>query len=1557
MRRKREQQKQASAKTDSDKNKPMSGDDKILNILSSTENQGLINNLLGIGKTLGLTGKQDVPDPSIGKSPAAVDPTPLEPPTMTPNMNQAAWAAQQWAAQYNAGMNMTNYAVGYQTSSVPPPNVKVQPAPNFNQMPPNFNHPPGNFNQPPPNLTASGPNMPNAPGSGSDFSQPPPGFGGSNFRQQSNSTQSLGQGQRPGQGASQESNNRSFRTDLDQRQAPPSSRDSVGSGNDRYSFDGNRFAEPPPNERSTMNAGDQFGRNENYGHDGPNKDFGAGSQGPQGGDNFKRDNRDNRDNRDFGSGGRSGNEFRPNNNNDRFGSGFDRSQGDRFGRDGDRQGERGNNRFNSDRDNLNQDPFNSSGDRFNSSNDRFGSGNDDTRPGDSFRPSNDRFGSGNDSFGPSSGDRFGGPNDRSSRDRFGSSNEKFGRPPPDRFDSRDGSRDSFGSSSRGGGRNNQFEPPNDMAPELKKLMEKRKSAIGVFKSSNFSPFLDSDKNINNSSSLSESFRKITGDSPFSSRSFNDFGNKDSFGPRGLPQGPPGPGGSGNFDSTRDLHHGNVTDYKSQGQGDFRRGNEFSPRGLDGSGGPNRSGDMPPRKGNEFPPRMRNEFEQSRSEPEQQRDNFRPDYRGSDLENPERMLRPPMQTSVVDESKDIKDNFKDHVTAPIDSSADPAKQNIPPLAAPPWMQSDFAEDEIIETPVDEMSTLPSSKPLEDNLPVESGLVEGDAKSHDVGDQFKNKSDALPFMGENDPIPEDLNMEPPPELPNLGPVIKDSDRSFNQRGQNLSGPFGPPSGDIDSRSPFDGSFGPRDMQMGSRSPVPPFGPNRPNDSRFPPFGPPNVGPRGPQDDRINNRGPASLPPGPRGPGNFGPRGSENFDSRGPGKFGPSGPGDIEPRGPGNFGLRGPGDFGPRGPSDFGPRGPGNFGPRGPTDFGPRGPTDFGPRGPGNFGPRGPGNLGPRGPGDVGPQGPGGFGPQGPGGFGPQGPGDFGPQGPGDFGPQGPGDFGPQGPGDFSPRGPGNFGPRGPGDFGPRDSGDFSRQGPADFGSRGPGNFGAQGSGNFGPRGPGEFGSQGSGNFGPRGPGNFGPRGPGNFGPRGPPDFGQRDSSDFGPRGPGDFGPRGSIDGQFGPRDPGDRPFGPHGPPDGPMGTSGPPFVPKGNVDDKRTNIPSLMSFKFEPPKNNGPNDMAPQGNKGLNDLPLAFRSGDQDQRPFGGDQDRMDQDHSNVPNTPGPRSCGGPDWKQPMMRNKFGDLDQRTGPGDFSGGPPMGPNIMGADRDTHQSGLRDLTKNRPCGPDERMKIMEQGDTSINPGSDIDDKKRGAGANFSTRRTDGGTGPAHRGPPKEFCIEKQFNYNHGTGVADEILSEYTPGKVIDYAHAARVIVHDYVTPAQCFDYGHGRLKPLVPEHQMHPKKDFRNWVENEKNLKEYTDRMRVYETELMALNRGLRDRLAEPSGHVREPSWAQEERRPHERERREALRRNDRMRRGREMGDHKERDRDRAMRERGRTEKDRELERTANKQHREDQAHQRRSNSRGKTFCLLQHVDHFLLFFYLFFNKCRI
>ncbi|XP_043284226.1 uncharacterized protein ZAP3 [Venturia canescens] len=1510
MRRKREQQKIAAAKAEAEKEKEnkkstVVGDDKILNLLTNTENQGLINNLLGIGKTLGLTGKNEgsqeqAQAPVTQPAAPAAQPLPIP-----PSMNPAAWAAQQWAAQYTAGTNMMNYVPNFQQpQSVPQlatnPLPTTMPMPNFSQ-PPNFVQPPTNFNQPPPGAMGatqnfSGPSMPpNMSGGGPNFSQPPPGFGSSNQQQLGDSNS----GHRAGN--FQDQTIRPFGSEGEQRSFPepvPGAqyKDSMSASNDtnRFNFDTNRFSGPPPSNLGGMIS---------TGRDGP-------------------DNRQDNCARDFGPAGRSGNEFRP--SGDSFGSSFDNDQqsGNRFIRNNEKQPDAfGNNRGSSDRDSFNPDRFGGNSDRFNMRNDRFNSSNDHFGPNkdsfssnmdrfpsanDQFNSDNDQFRSRNDQFGGMSGDRFGMCGDRSGNNNFGGSlNDKFNRPAPDRFDSRDNSRDSGNSNFRNYGKSNQFTPANDMPPELQKLMDKRRAAMDVFKPSNFSSFLDSTKSFSSSTSLSESFRKLTGDSPFLSRSSLGFGKDMNSGPRGSTFGTSASNVS-NFESSRDNRPANNSNFNfrgsggefaPRGSGNFRpRGNEFAPRdsgefnyrdfrdfgppaneflAQEDAGpdhGAKNSGNSQLRPGNDFEQRgTEREFEDN-SQNKQQRDNYGlSDKQDAGTEQFEGAPKPPTREDPPMKPMDTRNEKSDSQenklqSDSIRSNEDPNLKSIPPLQVPSWIEAEFANDDFNETLGEKqvekgeeetaaIETSPKDASKDDRQPTPNSELPSRADNEESKDQAivtDKKPDDLPFMGENDPKPEDLNMEPPPELPNLGPAMKDPEENWkSNEGENMNEPSerGPHS-DNARKIDFDAPFGPSPMHNQSRDATS--------------FGSRDMGGRaGPADNMrppLESFGSHRFGDGTRDPH------PDSFEPRGP--FGPRGPG-------GNFGPRGPGgDFGSRGPGgDFGPRGPGgNFGPRGPSgDFGPRGPpgSDFGFRAPGgDFGPRGPG---------------------------------------GDFGPRGPG-------GDFGPRGPvGDFGPRGPG---------------GDFGPRGPG-------GDFGPRGPG-------GDFGPRGPdGVFGLRGPGgDFGPRGPSDFGPRNLNDrsFGPRGASSsFGPCGPLNRPFGPFDTNNSPF----PDNPPFGSN--TFGPRGHSDNPAAGIPSLMSFKFDKPMNPMGDMPAHKGNEPnthrWGDLPPAFRKPDEEQR--GEERSMMDRGPA-----PGANTARGPDWRDAFGRNQFGDSDQRPGPPNLSKAPETRPgDQITMDKDRNQSGPGNHGRSLPpFGADGMIQNIDKPDR-IGGGLPFEEPSRGpvnnenirpGGSNFTSRRSN----EINRiEGPKDFCVEKQYNYNHGTGKPDDMTAEHLPGNMIDYGHAPRVIVHDYVTPSQSYDYDHGRLKPVVSDHEIYCKRDFRNWIENEQNLREYTDRMRVYEADMRALKRGIEQRNTRVDARPHywgERDRMQNDRRSSDHDRRPPINRNDRARRDREIDNYRDREHkgaQRDSRERGRNERDREWERTLNKQ-REDRTQHRRSRSKDRT-----------------------
>nr|XP_031840024.1 uncharacterized protein LOC116430258 isoform X3 [Nomia melanderi] len=1348
MRKKREQQKQAAVKAEVEKNKSLPGDDKIMNILSSTENQGLINNLLGIGKTLGLTGKQNANVPPPPPPPPATETatSTVQTSTMAPTpqgtsqlstsqlpatnmvssnaMTSSPWSSQQWAQQYNTGVNIPGFSNFQSMTGVPPPPFGTPPT----QMPP------PNFTQPPPNF----PNVPN-------FSQPPPGFVGTD-RQNSNI--------RP--------------------PVPPNIQGRpLPYGPNLNGPDGNHAVERlgqagPMNNFDSMSHSNSFGNNDsNRQKDGTLSD------------RFSRD----------GIIDKQSNQFRPNDvygqRNENYKFNDERlSENDQFRREDRNFQEHGNNQFGQQKMNFNNE-------RFVPGNDRFGPGNNRFGPNDRFSLGNDRSGPGDNRF---ANERFGLPTERSGQgaepanerfgisDRFSSNNEpysptgdRFNRNNLDRFDQKDigDRRDSFSNAPRGFNRNNQFEPSDKLAPELKKLMEKRRAAMDVFRPS----YLDSDKS-SNVGSLSESFKKITGESPFVKNS-----GINNFGPRG-----PGPG---NFRMPMD--------FKAQGNSDF------GPRGPAGLGR-NSSFDLrdgvPLRGPNSSPQQMQDISIESRpdvlslvTDPGMIKDN---NELVSGENQPDLANAQSTEQNIDTAHNNGPDNY------PVQTA------EIPLLEKIPWTEGQFPEGNVQK----DSNTLKDGDNSSTNyIALEQGTQNVTTETVEPNQDLSNddnsatkKSEVLPFMGENDPKPEDLNMEPPPEFPNLGPLTTDTIEStdplrrtdeVHDIKESSSQPFLNNPECSTSRDNFDPAFGPRGMQFRPNTPF--FGPRAPGDNRFPMFEP-----RGPMP--FNPVGPNSYSLGPRGPtdGQFGPRGPNigQFDPRGPndGQFTSRGLSDAQfrPRGPND------GQFGPRGLNDgpFGPRGPGDgpFGPRGPNDgpFGPRGPNDgpFGPRGPndGSFGPRGPndGPFGPRGPND----------------------GPFGPRGPGD------GPFGPRGSnsGQFGPRGSniGQFGPRYEGQFGQRrpNEGQFSLRGPND------GQFGPQGSNRqFGPSRPNDV------SFDNRSLNNmqFTPRGPndGQFKFSGPSDtlFGSRRNEGPYQRSP--SGLKGTTEGPF-PNRFNEKPF--DTPADG-------TFVPQSGND---------TFFPSQGPTD-GSNDLFTTRDrqfdvKGINNMGLKSRENSEVSGNGGlfecKDQIQMEQTaqqgkfHTNDTQSTG--------WKQSYPKNSLSDVDQRSGQ-EFDYNEKA---VLSQNEPFNQCVINNLERRSPLDAikcnipemrtDKTMSELTIGETS----SSSEYSKFNSPSMYAKRSMDSRQSQVRCTPVKEFCIEKQFNYNHGGAATDKKFIEHIPAKVIDYAHTSRSSIQDHLTPVQCFDYGHGNLKPLVPEREVHPKKDFRNWEESEQNLKEYTEKIRRYE-----------------------------------------------------------------------------------------------------------------------------
>ncbi|XP_024940143.1 uncharacterized protein LOC107267198 isoform X2 [Cephus cinctus] len=1217
MRRKREQQKQGSAKTEGDKNKILSGGEKIMNILSNTENQGLINNLLGIGKSLGLSTKQDTLAPAASTAnttslatpgtaampqiPGLVQLSGMAPPTMTADMTQAAWAAQQWAAQYNAGLNMTNFSNIQAMTGMPPPPIGMQ----ISQMP----APPSNFSQPPPN-----------------FSQPPPGFGSLDSRQ------AQGAASRPPQGNVPDKPVQPFGHDDDDK------RDSfTGGSNDRFGSDGQRFGS---NDRSGGRDNQFGGGNDHFGRDESSNDF-SNSDRNLGNQFSSRNDQLGRDNRDFDSNSRSNNQFRPD---DRFDS-----RNDRFGRDNDHFG---------------------SNDKGDIGNDRF------NRDAGRFGDQTNRFSTDKDNFGAGS-------------DRFGSNNDRFGRLTMDRFDQRDlpdNRRDNFGNNPRGFNRSgNQFDATDEIAPELKKLMEKRRAAMDVFKPRD--SILSSDSSIG-VGSLSESFKKITGDSPFASRSSSDFGSRDNIGMRG-PDSFPGRGmGSFGPRGQEDFRSRGPGDFGPRGSNDFGNSHsDFGSRGLGDFGG--RPTNFEPRgmRGSEFGP-PRPDFGNSRNDipfgPRGPRPDFLPqDREGPNLQQSDNMAS---NTPTLGQPQGRPEPMGANVEQNLNRGEGPECRNmdkdggrdIPPLERPPWMDVKFPDDHADEkdpcelNPVNESVPMKNRESIDPSETVMTGeRLENKEPEKSETDDIVKKSDALPFMGENDPKPEDLNMEPPPELPNLGPI---TERYNVPPFDSNMGPIRPDGGMFGPRGPFDGPFGPRNMPFRPRGPMP-FGP-RDTDVRFPPFGP----------RAMNN---------------------------------------------GQFDNLGPGPVGPRESTD--------------APFATRNPND----------------------------------------------------------------------------------------------GQFARSA---------------------------------------------------------------------------FGPRGLNDGQFRPR-----------------GSDN--IGPSGQIEGPRAGIPSLMGLKIDEPRLSDLNKIPSQATNDYEpNIPHdpnrpSIRHCDVDQRlPFAPTnmdqrsqfpQDNVDFDRRslpgpNMPNRDSPFGLGGPDWRSPFapsrpnLDRQFGkDVDDRPlGYSDMTGGgqrPSMlGPNDLGPGPEL-RSFVGQGRPGRPLPEDHSRRDMGgrpmMGDLRV---GSIDSFSGPDNTNFSSRPFARRPVEPRRLPPgKEFCIENKFNYNHGGVTPDSYAVEHVPAKVIEYSHAPRPPVQDHLTPAQSFDYGHGALKPVVPEHEIYSQRDFRHWEENEQNLKEYADRMRPYEHDIrwQELRHSSERRLDHPMPR----DFIREERRPFDRDRRPYDREDNRNRRDRD--DFRDRPRDDRTWDRGR------------------------------------------------------
>ncbi|XP_046749019.1 uncharacterized protein LOC124412874 isoform X3 [Diprion similis] len=1652
MRKKREQQKLTS-KVESEKTKNIPG---------------------------GLTGKQDaessskLPGNTSTVAPPTQQPTMPQPlamiaPTMTSNMTQAAWAAQQWAAQYNANIAAPSYggfqflpgiagpAIAGQSPQVPQlPQVSQGVGNDFSLPPPNLGNSSMNFSQPPPGFRANDSRQMLDSGMKQNdrniHDRPPPlfgpsgdkkdGFGGNEqFSQSSDNLQSVtnrtdekgdrfGMSDRTTLGSQFSTRNNPYDRDTQKSEFGMSNRlegNQFGSDNERYNQPADRFG--------TIRPGSDFGTND---HSGP------GNQRRQENDRFStsedRDSGKNRfglsEERDSGINrfARDNDTFAPSSDrfsrNDRIGLGVNRSGHDdsNFGLGSDRYGSN-NDRFGSDTDRFSakNDRFGSDVDRFSSNNDRFGS----SSLGDQFRAlSKDRFGTGLDRFGSSNSLR-GSSNDRLSlgnerfepgsnrfndrdnfnksstfgSDNFGLGNERFSRNDrldiSDPFDSKDlnymndNRRDSFGDNSRGSNKNvRPFEASDNITPELRKLMEKRRAAMDVFKPRDdvFNPVRQ-----NSIGSLSESFKKITGELPYTSRNLGDIGTKNvGLGHRGsenlMSRGPGDFGArslgtlhsNNNFgpQSSRGIEFGTFVSSsldKLKPREEFAPSrNEFAPPKAEF--GLPRNEFAPSR--NEFGP-LRNEFGPPRNEFGPPKNEFGPPGKefgppGKEFGISGNEFGPPRSQgkfgprgqedlergtrndeSTVDQSGDLgskdKESFKHrdkggamNEQAETICRSNNSEQgnnalekdqisqlelpsNILPLEKPPWMDTQFSEQDLNDNvnagtnnnSASQNSGLvtnseSSSQKDEEKAaksPSKNVVQESDNKDQDQSkddndkptgalDEVKTDGEdrnALPFMGENDPKPEDLNMEPPPELPNLGPLTETPNMPAFRSSEpncdssvNSSGPRPPPL--IPQRGPnplfFDGpgsSSGP--FRPGAPN-IDQFGPRVPNVNRFE-FRTPNDRQFGPRGLPFGSRGPSDTPFRPRGLNDilFSARASNNS----------------------NFGARGPNDaqFGPRGSNDtqFGPRGPNN------TQFGPRGSNDA------QFGPRGPNDaqFGPRGPNDT----------------------QFGPRGPNEA------QFGPRGPNDtqFGPRSlnEGPFGSRGLGD------GQFRSRGSDQCDSKGihDNQFNAPN-----PRGPNDSilgGRSTTEQFSPMGRGFSGPRGPGGgpFSqrlPMNPPFAISRDSSD------GQFRPRGPNDGSFGLRGPNDaqRPaipsllglqFDKQPKFDLPhvsgniLNQGGKDFESSSiNIDETKTVDRRISGIGESDPKVRMPMDQRskfgpgvgfPQGRPTGVDHRSSFGQGVMEPRsPF--EKDTPGDGGQNLPFAQGgpmnneqrplirhggsssnpPHSQESPE-QQPFMQGGRRGLEKNPGAhgGSSNFDPRMEGNVIEQRPPFVPDGLGSSDSNMTRSSEQRLGF-DPGLRENKNNSQFDSGFRDRLSDHDDRRR-----PAPGSGIDEFCVGKQFNYNHGGSAVNKMITEIIPEKVIDYGHLTKAVVHEYITPVETFDYGHGNLKPVVPEHEIIPRKDFQHWEETEQSLKEYDERLRLFARDHEWKGRGkLRDDFKFDKPHLRECDWPRTDRRSFECDDRRPSDRDSRARRDRDnREDRKERDREREK-DRGRDDRDR-------------------------------------------------
>jgi hypothetical protein len=1466
MRRKREQQKLAAAAKAEAEKKDMPGGDKILNILSSTENQGLINNLLGIGKTLGLTTKQDhttaatVPIATMQQQ-TMVPPQVAMAPMMQPDMSQA-WA--QWN-QYNPAMSTSMPPMGqpmptqmpqYNMQHIPmtgPPPHQIPP-PNFSQPPPgfppaNFSHPPPGYSQPPPPLNTNPPPPPvSQPPININIQQlskcPPPNLLGTGFV---NNQQNQQRGP--------VKDNNQF------RQGP--NEDSQGSNFSNRANWNSRV------NRNNFNQGNNQGNRINY-NQGSTNEFNKGN-----------DDNDNK----FGGSNKGGNFGRSSQDNYNTDNNYESCNDDYNKFNFNNFGNKDNNRFINRQQNNNQqqsednmppelkklmakrkavtDVFKPSSANFN-----MDSSSNVSSLSESFKKvSGDKgFGKGvnfrDEKFGP----KFRGASGFDSPDEFGGTTRgKFGQDVrgPNDFGN-DGS-NNFGN--RGSNNNFGNRGPND---------------FGNTGSNNFGT-----RGTNNFGNLNEFGNR--GSSNFVNKGLNNFENFGNRGPNNdfenkecsenqdqtelLNQVSPD---SSNFNDQITMfgNNDNIDNSKDQSKKlslsdkplDFEDSNNqlLSGNKYDHNKGSldsfsNISGQkefsfVENKESNEFLQSKSNSGSKENNQVPPNFDLLPPTLKSeADFSTDNTEFQCPDQSLNVNEQKlDSTENKQQLDTTAIEQQLDstneknvPSVENDASLAdAIETKDSDIqAGSDVIESTepinpmIDESAWIPCDnepKPISETvavqIPTEGDGISNqneqlneistnqDVKENDFStDIQQQKSDTLPFMGAEDPKAEDMNLQPPPEQPNVAmittleepptPSFTDEiseEGNFENKNSDKKFQHPPPRGDFNNGNlndgPFNtppvcppGSFGRQEPSFKSgqfNTAPPPFG-QRENFNQPPP---------GPSSSKSTIPSLLTLKIDPPlmmlMPSRSGPSDDDQFDSDDKFQHKPFDTDVPQSNLDSNFGS---GQFGFNKPPPFNTDesvdndrnfSPGSFPPN-KSLFNKDGPTDKDR----NFSPNSFGSNK----------------------FA------FGKDGlvgidrnfaSGTFG-SSKSQFGKDGPVDKDR----NFSSS---PFGAKKS-PYGEDGPLDNER------------NFGPSGPNKFPFVQEGSIGKDrnfGPGSFGF----NKSTCGQDAIMERDRNFRS----GLYGPNKPLIGKDGLLNKG-RNFGPLGPfgANRLLGKDGPLNIDT-NFGSGLNNISPSNELLIDDGNNTGPGllGVVPNllgSNPRLNELSsidtnFCAESNHQcDEFSSMFAKNNLNEDFGNH-NDPSNNS-GQSDLEteknfsidsdiNPFSKNLKGigfsdgsvDIDNRNfGHGQF--GNTLQQFSAGSIRNRVQSFDFQSSFNSSRLDDASL---------ISPNQTVDPFEKSGGFGVLVRR---GMNEDFRNLGPEFCVGKQFNYNHGEMPQDKSLDFLAPTKVIDYSHETRVGVFEFVEPVGIFDYGHGKLKPSIPDIIQ----DFQNWEDSEHNLHEYNEEMR--------------------------------------------------------------------------------------------------------------------------------